>query len=302
MAQTQIHNQSIKQFIDYIKLEKRYSNYTVQAYNTDLLQFVEFITELYQVDVLQAQFVMIRAWIVHLNANHISKRSINRKITSLRSFYKYHLSHRHIDANPVTKISLLKTDKSLPDYVEEESMELLFTEVDFGNDYQGVLDKTLIELLYSTGIRLSELVNLKYADVDWQSSQIKVLGKRNKERIIPLTPSILQQMKTYNQQRNNCLTQGLDQNYYFLTQKGQKIYNKYVYRQIKSYLSLVTTISKKSPHVLRHTFATHLLNKGADLNAIKEILGHASLAATQVYTHNSIDKLKNIYKQAHPRA
>ncbi len=302
MAQTQIHNQSIKQFIDYIKLEKRYSNYTVQAYNTDLLQFVEFITELYQVDVLQAQFVMIRAWIVHLNANHISKRSINRKITSLRSFYKYHLSHRHIDANPVTKISLLKTDKSLPDYVEEESMELLFTEVDFGNDYQGVLDKTLIELLYSTGIRLSELVNLKYADVDWQSSQIKVLGKRNKERIIPLTPSVLQQMKTYNQQRNNCLTQGLDQNYYFLTQKGQKIYNKYVYRQIKSYLSLVTTISKKSPHVLRHTFATHLLNKGADLNAIKEILGHASLAATQVYTHNSIDKLKNIYKQAHPRA
>lgn len=302
MAQTQIHNQSIQQFIDYIKLEKRYSNYTVQAYNTDLLQFVEFITELYQVDVLQAQFVMIRAWIVHLNANHISKRSINRKITSLRSFYKYHLSHQHIDANPVTKISLLKTDKSLPDYVEEESMGLLFTEVDFGNDYQGVLDKTLIELLYSTGIRLSELVNLKYADVDWESSQIKVLGKRNKERIIPLTPSILQQMKTYNQQRNNCLTQGQDQNYYFLTQKGQKIYNKYVYRQIKSYLSLVTTISKKSPHVLRHTFATHLLNKGADLNAIKEILGHASLAATQVYTHNSIDKLKNIYKQAHPRA
>ncbi len=302
MAQTRIYNQSIQQFIDYIKLEKRYSNYTVQAYNTDLLQFVEFLTELYQVDVLKAQFVMIRAWIVHLNANHISKRSINRKITSLRSFYKYHLSHRHIDANPVTKINLLKTDKSLPDYVEEESMELLFTEVDFANDYQGVLDKTLIELLYSTGIRLSELVNLKYVDVDWQSSQIKVLGKRNKERIIPLTPSILQQMKTYNQQRNNCLTQGQDQNYYFLTQKGQKIYNKYVYRQIKSYLSLVTTISKKSPHVLRHTFATHLLNKGADLNAIKEILGHASLAATQVYTHNSIEKLKNIYKQAHPRA
>lgn len=293
---------AIKQYIDFINLERRYSTHTINAYTADLSQFSSYIELIYNVGILESDFSMIRSWIVNLNSQDISKRSINRKITSLRSFFKYHLSRQNIDANPVAKISLLKTDKKLPVFVEEEGMEDLLNGIEFPDTYIGVFDRTIIELFYTTGIRLSELVNLRNSQIDWSSKQLKVLGKRNKERIIPLTNSMMKQLEVYNRRKINDIDVVDDDIYYFLTVKGKKIYNKLVYRKIKLYLSHVTTISKKSPHVLRHTFATHLLNKGADLNAIKEILGHASLAATQVYTHNSIEKLKNVYKQAHPRA
>ncbi len=293
---------AIGEYIDYIKLERRYSVHTVEAYSNDLFQFSNYLELIYSIDILKADFSMLRTWIVNLNSQDISKRSINRKITSLRSFYKYHISRANIDSNPASKISLLKTDKKLPVFVEEEGMENLLDNIDFPDTYVGILDKTIIELFYTTGIRLSELVNLKNNQIEWETSQLKVLGKRNKERIIPLTIPMLEQLKKYNSHKINILDRSDKNPYFFLTEKNKKIYNKLVYRKIKLYLSLVTTISKKSPHVLRHTFATHLLNKGADLNAIKEILGHASLAATQVYTHNSIEKLKNVYKHAHPRA
>jgi len=294
--------ETITKYIKYIKLERRYSLHTVEAYNNDLLQFAHFVGDLYKVDILEVDYSIIRAWIVHLNSNEISKRSINRKITSLRSFYKYQIVLGVIEINPAAKITLLKTDKPLPTFVEEESMDKIFSQVEFPDDYNGVLAKTMIDLLYSTGIRVSELVNLQIDRIDWVGQSIKVLGKRNKERIIPITTVLIAQLEQYKMMRNTVVNSNSDSNYYFLTFKGKKVYNKLVYRNINYYLSLVTTISKKSPHVLRHTFATHLLNKGADLNAIKEILGHASLSATQVYTHNSIEKLKNIYKQAHPKA
>ena len=293
---------TIDQYIDFIKLEKRYSSHTVAAYNADLKQFYSFLEDVFQVKIRNAEYVMIRAWVVHLNDNKISKRSINRKITTLRSFYKYHLTRNNIEINPASKVDLLKTDKKLPVFIEEENMEILFDKVEFSDNYNGVLARTIIELLYATGIRVSELVNLKTKDVDWVLLQIKVLGKRNKERIIPITKSLEIQMKLYNLQKASLLGDNAKLNYYFLTEKGKKTYNKLVYRNILYYLRLVTTVSKKSPHVLRHTFATHLLNKGADLNSIKEMLGHASLSATQIYTHNSIEKLKNVYKQAHPKA
>lgn len=293
---------AIEHYIKYIKLERRYSVHTIQAYYTDLNQFSEYIELVYATNLLESSFTMIRTWLISLNANDISKRSINRKITSLRSFYKYHLGKQNIDSNPVTKISLLKTDKKLPAFVEEEAMEKLLSNTEFPDTLVGQLDRTIIELFYTTGIRLSELVNLKNKQIDWGAQQLKVLGKRNKERIIPLTNPMIEQLKIYNLHKYNEIEDAQNEIYFFLTEKGKKIYDKLVYRKIKLYLGLVTTISKKSPHVLRHTFATHLLNKGADLNAIKEILGHSSLAATQVYTHNSIEKLKNVYKQAHPRA
>jgi integrase/recombinase XerC len=294
--------ETITKYIKYIKLERRYSLHTVEAYNNDLLQFANFISDLYKVDILEVDYSIIRAWIVYLNSNEISKRSINRKITSLRSFYKYQIVLGVIELNPAAKITLLKTDKPLPTFVEEESMDKMFSQVEFPDDYNGVLAKTMIDLLYSTGIRVSELVNLQIDRIDWVGQSIKVLGKRNKERIIPITTVLIAQLERYKMMRNTVVNSNSDSIYYFLTFKGKKVYNKLVYRNINYYLSLVTTISKKSPHVLRHTFATHLLNKGADLNAIKEILGHASLSATQIYTHNSIEKLKNIYKQAHPKA
>lgn len=293
---------AIKQYIDYIKLERRYSIHTINAYSADLLQFSDYVELIYSINILESEFAMIRSWLVNLNSNDISKRSINRKITSLRSFYKYHLSRHNIETNPVTKVSLLKTDKKLPVFVEEAGMENLLNDIEFPDTYNGQLDRTIIELFYSTGIRLSELVNLRNDQIDWGAQQMKVLGKRNKERIVPLTNPMIAQLKLYNSHKYKEIKKAENDIYYFLTKNGKKIYDKLVYRKIKLYLGLVTTISKKSPHVLRHTFATHLLNKGADLNAIKEILGHASLAATQVYTHNSIEKLKNVYKQAHPRA
>jgi len=297
--------QTIEQYIHYIKYEKRYSAFTLRSYEQDLKQFLIFIRQKYDLQILQSDYTHIRAWIVKLSNDNISKRSINRKITSLRSFYKFHKASGAINNNPAAKIKLLKTSKPLPVFVAEENMEHLFEDEIFSDDYKGKLSKAIIDLFYATGMRVSELVNLKEQDIDWYQGQLKVLGKRNKERIIPMSENLKKSLHLYNKVKHDQFTDidtSTDGKYFFIGTKGKKIYSKFVYRQINYYLSLVTTIKKRSPHVIRHTFATHMLNKGADLNAIKEILGHASLSATQVYTHNSIEKLKHVYKQAHPKA
>lgn len=293
---------AISQYIDFVKNEKRYSKHTVCAYENDLNQYMSYVTSSFDVDVLKVDFNIIRSWIVFLNNQGLSKRSINRKITSVRSFYKYQMLLGSIRSNPAVKTILLKTEKKLPIFVEESEIEELLNCVDFPDDFDGVLSKAIIELLYFTGIRVSELVNMQEENVDLINMHIKVLGKRNKERIIPISPKLSKLLGNYKELRNSLLIVKGNCSEFFLTKKGKKIYAKLVHRCINYYLSHVTTISKKSPHVLRHTFATHLLSRGADLNAIKEILGHSSLSATQVYTHNSIEKLKNVYKQAHPKA
>jgi len=295
-------NKEIQDFTKYIQLERRYSIHTVEAYNRDLNQFQEFLDQIHLINIVKAEYPQIREWVVYLNNQEISNRSINRKITTLKSFYKYQLISQNIEVNPASKVNVLKTEKKLPEFVDEENMDFLLEKVEFTDDYIGMLSKTILDLFYGTGMRVEELVNLKHKNVDKVNLQVKVLGKRNKERIIPVSNQLMQQLILYSNYRNESISNAESSEYLFLTKNGNKIYKKLVYRQVNYYLSLVTTSSKKSPHVLRHTFATHLLNKGADLNAIKEILGHASLSATQIYTHNSIEKLKNVYKQAHPKA
>jgi integrase/recombinase XerC len=234
----------------------------------------------------------------------MSPRSINRKKTALKSYYKFLIKEGIITENPMNKVISPKTSKRLPVFVEKEKMEKLLdsNELNFGDDYTGIRNLMIIEILYATGMRVSELVNLKVTDVDLYNSTIKVLGKRNKERIIPFAKKLRVTIDKYNKIKEETFFGEDTADQFFLTSGGKKIYQKLAYRVVNYYLSIITTLDKKSPHVLRHTFATHMLNNGADLNAIKELLGHANLSATQVYTHNTIEKLKNIYKQAHPRA
>jgi integrase/recombinase XerC len=293
----------IESFIQHIKYEKRYSPNTLIAYTKDLTQFRDFIHQMYQVNSIQdVNHQMIRSWIIQLVNNEATSRTVNRKISTLKTYYKYLLKENIILSNPLLKIISPKTNKNLPEFVSIEKMDELLDEVDFGDSFAGVRDKLILEVFYFTGMRLSELINLTDADVDISNQKIKVLGKRNKERIIPITSVLCDSMLKYIAFRKKTISLANQNDYFFVTEKGQKIYKKLVYRIVHSYLSRVSTFQKKSPHVLRHTFATHMLNNGADLNAIKELLGHSNLAATQVYTHNSISKLKSIYKQAHPRA
>jgi len=293
----------VKDFINHLRYENRYSEHTLTAYFKDITSFEEFlIREFPDVSLQKVESYMVRAWMVVLSDSGLKVTSINRKITSLRSFYHYLKNNSIVKSNSVALVKLLKKPTRLPTYVEEEKMDKLFNEVEFGDNYSGMLDRLLLDLLYTTGVRLSELTGLKESDVDFYHSSIKVLGKRNKERIIPISEQTRNLLSGYIAIRNSEFPNTIFDNYFFLTPKGTKIYNKFVYRRINYYLSLVTTLTKKSPHVIRHSFATHMLNHGADLNAIKEILGHASLAATQIYTHNSIEKLKSVYKHAHPKA
>ncbi len=287
-------------FCDYLLHQKRYSPHTITAYKKDLTQFNQFLLSDFDItDIKTVNSPIIRSWIVHLIENEISARTINRKISTLKSFYKYLLKNKEIETNPLSKVVTPKTSKRLPVFVGETDMHNLFSAVKFENDFEGVRDKLILELFYSSGIRLSELVNLRINSINFNNATIKVIGKRNKERIIPFGDKVKNTITEYLKERENLssMTSTL-----FLTKKGEIIYPKLVYRIVNHYLGTVTTASKKSPHVLRHTFATHMLNNGADLNAIKEILGHANLSATQVYTHNTIEKLKNIHKQAHPKA
>lgn len=293
----------IDNFLRYIEFEKRYSPKTIIAYKRDLSQFAEFIQSEYTINnIVSVNHQIIRSWIVSLVSNSISSRTINRKISTLKSYFKFLLKENIVETNPMVKIISPKTNKNIPEFVAKEKMDILFDDIKFGNDFNGNRDRLIIELFYFTGIRLTELIELKDTDIDENNLKLKVLGKRNKERIIPFSNVLLDSIKNYKQERDKILEGTESNNYLFVTSKGKKIYEKLVYRVVNSYLGKVSTLKKKSPHVLRHTFATHMLNNGADLNAIKEILGHANLSATQIYTHNTVEKLKSIYKQAHPRA
>lgn len=289
-------------FLKNIEFEKRYSKHTVIAYKNDLEDFFAYLEKEYSSPVLtEVNHGMVRSWMVQLLENKISTKSINRKLTTLRSFYKFLLKKEIVSQNPMLKVQAPKNAKRLPVFVEKEKMELLFEQMEFGEGFIGTRDHLIMEVLYSTGMRLSELINLKNSDIDLYQSSLKVLGKRNKERIIPVSSGLIKLIKNYiDIRKNENLGEGID--FLFCTEKNKKLYPKFVYRLVVKCLETVTTLDKKSPHVLRHTFATHMLNNGADINAIKELLGHANLSATQIYTHNSIEKLKNIHKQAHPRS
>ncbi|MHA7865555.1 tyrosine-type recombinase/integrase [Flagellimonas marinaquae] len=292
---------SLSAFISYLKLEKNYSQHTIKAYERDLVTFSDFCREQHdEQDMVIVAYPLIRNWIVHLSEQGVSNRSINRKISSLQAYYKFLLKVGDITVSPLIKHRALKTSKKVEVPFSEMEMETILSEIPFGNDFEGCRDKLIIELLYATGMRRAELVNLKLSDVDLSSGLLKVLGKRNKERIIPILPSTAQQIKTYLDKRTR-LEKISDSHHLILTKEGLKIYETLVYRTINKYFSLVSPKVKKSPHILRHTFATHLLNRGADLNSVKELLGHSSLASTQVYTHNSIAELKKVHQKAHPR-
>ncbi|RLD53440.1 MAG: integrase [Bacteroidetes bacterium] len=290
-------------FFQYLETEKRCSIHTLRAYKVDLAQFFSFITKQFQVEGYSGvKPVMIRSWIVSMMDKGISPRSINRKISSLKSLFRFLSRENIITDNPVLKVIAPKASQSLPVFVDKRGMELLLDEIEFVPGFRGMRDKLVIEMLYFTGVRLSELIGMDEKNVDLVQGQIKVLGKRNKERIIPINSILVQSIINYIEVRNREIGKDGQDNYLFLTEKGNKMYEKLVYRIVNTYLGKVSTIVKKSPHILRHTFATHMLNNGANLNTIKEILGHSNLAATQIYTHNTIDKLKLIYEQAHPRA
>jgi integrase/recombinase XerC len=290
----------IQSFLQYIRFEKRFSANTVLAYENDLKQFFEYQKKLYEVeDAATISPPMVRSWMVNLMEAGISTRSINRKITALKSFYKFMMKKGEVKTSPLLKVQAPKVSKRLPVYVEESKMKMLFNDVNFGDGFEPVRDKLILELLYATGMRRAELVGLTDDRVDVFQCQIKVLGKRNKERIIPFTNNLKELIGKYLSLRNEFAPHAAS---FFVTSKGKSMYPELVYRIVTHRIGGVTTLEKKSPHILRHTFATHMLNHGADINSVKELLGHANLSATQVYTHNTIEKLKEVYKQAHPRA
>jgi integrase/recombinase XerC len=292
----------IQTFLQHLTYEKRLSQHTLTAYAKDLEQFKEFLEKTYQLqDLAKADFRMIRGWAVSMVEAELHHRSVNRKLATLRSFYGYLLRCKAITINPMLRVSSLKTDKPLPQFVEEKSLQLLFDEITFPLDFEGTRDRLVLELLYGTGMRLAELITLRDGDVNVYDQTLRVFGKRSKERVVPIYKGLVEMIKQYQQCRNEQFPNPPDQSL-ILTNKGEPVYPVLIQRIVKKYLSAVTSLQKRSPHILRHTFATHLLNNGADLNSIKDLLGHSSLAATQVYTHNSIEKLKKIYKQAHPKA
>lgn len=292
---------NLEAFADYLQKEKKYSPHTLCAYVKDVADFQEYNTlNFNQQDIVLVEYVQIRSWIVFLVESGLSNVSVNRKIASLKAFYKFLLKIKQIEVNPLLKHRALKVSKKNQIPFSEKEVELVLDDFAFDKDFEGVRDKLLIELLYSTGIRRAELIHLKLVAVDFSNAAIKVLGKRNKERIVPVLPVVLDQMRDYLELREG-LEAVKDEVYFFLTKKGLKLSESFVYRLINSYFSKVSKKVKKSPHMLRHTFATHLLNNGADLNSVKELLGHSSLASTQVYTHNSLSELKKVYVGAHPR-
>lgn len=290
-------------FLNFLTHEKRYSSHTVTAYQADLIQFTRYISETYQIENPgEVHHQHIRSWVVELLDQQFSNKSINRKLSTLKSFFRFLLKNHDIADNPMVRITGPKTEKRLPQFIKESQMETLFSQSLFADDFQGQRDRLIIDFFYHTGIRLSELINIKHQDIDHHLKKVTVLGKRNKERMIPLSNHLSDLIRKFLDTKKAKGFSTEQQEAFFITNTGKPLYPKFVFRTVNKYISMVSTQEKKSPHVLRHTFATHLLNHGADLNAIKEILGHANLAATQVYTHNTIDKLKKVYNQAHPRA
>ncbi len=291
----------IKSFLQYISFEKRYSKHTVTSYGNDLAQFENHLNSMYDgLQTEEATHAVIREWVISLAESGIANRSINRKIVALRSYYKFLLKRGSILSNPADKIRALKIRKNIPHFVRENDMVQLMDHVNFGDDFEGLRDQLVLEILYGTGMRLSELINLKTTDYNQFEGQFKVLGKRNKERIIPTTVNLESLIKRYIATKNRSFSLN-DNPYLIVTNSGKRTYPMFIYRIVSKFLKL-TSVDKKSPHILRHTFATHLLERGADLNAVKDLLGHQSLAATQVYTHNTLGKLKKIFDQAHPKA
>jgi integrase/recombinase XerC len=287
-------------FINYLRYEKRYSPHTVIAYSKDLDQFVSYYTEVIgEFDINKVDTRLVRSWVVILMEQQLSPRSVNRKVTTIKAFFKYLMKEHLVENNPAINLPLPKIRKKLPSFVDEINLNRLLDDGFFSDDFKGIRDKLIISLLYGTGIRLSELMTLKDADINSSEFLIKVLGKRQKERVIPYPRSLNGLLSQYLEARNTEI--GFKPQRLLITEKGKPVYEKLIYRVVKNNLEKVTSLEKKSPHVLRHSYATHLLNKGADLNAVKELLGHSNLAATQVYTHTTFEKLHDIYKQAHPR-
>ena len=294
--------QSIQNFLDYLKFQKRYSQHTVVSYKNDLDSFFKYIHHQFGDTRLQdINTVFIRSWLAELKQHGMESKSINRKISTLKSFFKYQLRQQSITVSPMTGIISPKISKRLPQFVDKKDIATLLEHVEFPDTWNGKTQRLLIQLFYNTGMRQAELVGLKEIHIALSNNSIKVLGKGNKERVIPVSKQLMDQMQDYLISKKNNF-EFFDKVFLLVTANGKKLYPRYVYNAVNKYLGLVTTIDKKSPHVLRHTFATHLMNSGADLNAVKELLGHSSLAATQIYTHNTIEKLKDIHKKSHPKA
>jgi integrase/recombinase XerC len=293
---------SIQPFLDHLKFQKRYSQHTITSYQNDLESFFDFISGQYgTIQLKEITPAINRTWLASLKQDDIASKSINRKISALKSFFKYQLRIGEISVSPMATIVSLKVNKRLPSFIEQKDMDTLFRHVEFPDTWDGKTDRLLLEIFYQTGIRLSELINLKSSHIDTSNSTIKVLGKGNKERVIPVSRDLLNEIANYIRVKNSTIEHP-DATYILVNGKGKKLYPKYVYSVVHKYLGTVTTNERKSPHILRHSFATHLTNNGADINAVKELLGHSSLAATQIYTHNTIEKLKEIHKKAHPRS
>src|SRR5260221_3083696 len=295
-------NQHIQSFLDYLRYEKRYSAHTLISYKTDLIDFFDFLeTQFGKTSLKDINHNFIRSWLAGLKNKGLIAKSLNRKISSLKSFFKYQLKTGVIEVTPMTNVISPKNSKRLPVFVKENDTKKLVESLNQSTeDWKTLNARMLITIFYSTGMRLSELITLKEKQIDFSRSQIKVLGEGNKERIIPVSKEVVKVIRNYQQLKKKDFEH--TDNFLLVTEKGKKIYPKYAYLLVNKFLGEASTLDKKSPHVLRHTFATHLMNNGADLNAVKELLGHSSLASTQIYTHNSIEKLKNVHKKAHPRA
>lgn len=293
----------IDSFINYLEYEKRSSAHTILAYRKDLEQVAEFVDTSFSIkDLSDCSHSELRAWIIDLVEQGLSASSVNRKLATLRSYYKFLLRSGIVTKDPTYKLKSLKTPKKLPEFVQEDTLESVLKEEVYATTFEGQRDRMVMEFLYLTGVRLSELLGLKWKDINLQEEQVKVLGKRKKERIIPLTKSLKKNIILYSKVFDETFSKPEGNAYFIVSNKGEPSYPMMIYRIVKKYLDLFAQNTRRSPHLLRHTFATHLLNKGADLNAVKELLGHANLAATQVYTHNSMEKLKAVFEQAHPKA
>lgn len=289
-------------FLNYLSFEKRYSKHTITSYSIDLAQYKLFLETTFLLENLeQADYQMLRSWILSLVELQISSKSITRKIATIKSYYKFLLKENKITFNPASRIKSLKVQKRLPVFIEEQHTQNLFEQIPFNETFDSLRDKLVLEILYGTGIRLAELIALKTENINLINNSIRVVGKGNKERIIPMHKNLVEIVKKYNLIKSQTFL-NLSTPNLILTKNGKKVYPVFIQRVVKKYLTLITPAERKSPHVLRHTFATHLLNNGADLTAIKDILGHTSLSSTQIYTHNSIDKIKKIFNQAHPKS
>ena len=290
----------VNAFLAYLQFEKRYSIHTITAYTNDLVQFFDFIETQYEsVPLPQITGSMVRTWLASMKETELTGKTLNRKISSLKSFFKYQIQHGGLSKSPMETVISPKVSKRLPAFVAEQDMEQLLLNLSFAEGWKGLTEKLVIQLFYATGMRLSELIGCKEPQLDASKRVIKVLGKGNKERILPISEALAKDLSNYIKEKPKA---AIGNPFLFVNENGKSLQPRAVYTFVKFYLSQVTTLQKKSPHILRHSFATHLMNNGADLNAVKELLGHASLAATQVYTHNTIEKLKEVFAKAHPKA